>query len=236
MIGSALSVRRPPEVLVAPQTAPHPPPPSSPGEGRRDDSRGDAVLAARLRCGDETALAEVYDLYGPTALAAARRATGDPHAAEEAVQEALLWVWTHADRFDPERGTLRAWLALLTHRRAVDWVRAESARRRRLPDGAEEPVASAEDSAIEAEDGALAERIAQKLRTGVEALPAAQRDVVRMLYFEGRRVSDIAVALGLPEGTAKTRLRAARQRLAAYLAAEGLGRHGLLAEGLVNQP
>jgi len=158
MIGSALSVRRPPEVLVAPQTAPHPPPPSSPGEGRLDDSRGDAVLAARLRCGDETALAEVYDLYGPTALAAARRATGDPHAAEEAVQEALLWVWTHADRFDPERGTLRAWLALLTHRRAVDWVRAESARRRRLPDGAEEPVASAEDSAIEAEDGARADR------------------------------------------------------------------------------
>jgi len=220
MIGGALSIRRSPEVVVAAQ--PSPPWPSPDPAGAHPAQAADAELADRLRCGDEAALAMLFDLYGPTVLGVARRVTGDPHAAEEAVQETFLWVWTHADRFDPARGSMRSWLAVLTHRRAVDWVRAESARRRRELGPSGQVAVSAEDSAIEAEDGMLAERLAARLRTAVEALPAAQRELVRMVYFEGRRVSDIAATLGVPEGTAKTRLRSARQRLATLLGAEGL--------------
>jgi RNA polymerase sigma-70 factor (ECF subfamily) len=182
--------------------------------------QADADLARRLRAGDEAALAELYDRFAAAALGVARRVTGDPHAAEEAVQETFLWVWTHADRFDPERGSMRSWLAVLSYRRAVDWVRTEVARP--MPDPGTALVASAEDSAIEAEEAAVAERLAQTVRSAVDALPPAQRDIVRLLYFEGRRVSDIAASLGVPEGTAKTRLRAARQRLAAHLGTEGL--------------
>lgn len=208
---SALIARRRPEVVgtTSPETDPAPGPAT------------DADLAARLRIGDEAALAELYDLYAPAARAVARRVTGDPHAADEAVQEVFLWVWTHADRFEPARGSMRSWLAVLAYRRAVDVVRAEAARRRPVPQQAL-PVASAEDAALEAEELATAERVAQAVRSAVESLPVAQRDVVRMLYFEGRRVSDIAAVLGVPEGTAKTRLRTARQRLASLLGSEGL--------------
>jgi RNA polymerase sigma-70 factor (ECF subfamily) len=185
--------------------------------------QADSVIAARLRAGDEAALAEIYDRFAPTVLGVARRVTGDPHAAEEAVQEAFLWVWTHPERFDPSRGTLRSWLAVLSYRRAVDWVRTEVSRRRTIPSsrGSWE-VASAEEVVLEAHDAQVAEELAATVRSAVDALPAAQRDVVRLLYFEGRRVSDIAATLGVPEGTAKTRLRAARQRLAADLGTEGL--------------
>jgi RNA polymerase sigma factor (sigma-70 family) len=185
-------------------------------------AHADATLAARLRVGDEAALAELYDRFGATALGIARRVTGDVHAAEEAVQETFLWVWTHADRFDPARGTLRSWLAVLCYRRAVDWVRAEVARRRPVSDHGSGLAASAEEVALEAEEARLAEQLAHTVRAAVDTLPPAQRDVVRLLYFEGRRVADIAATLGVPEGTAKTRLRAARQRLAERLGTQGL--------------
>jgi RNA polymerase sigma factor (sigma-70 family) len=186
-------------------------------------AQADSVLAARLRAGDEAALAEIYDRFAPTVLGVARRVTGDPHAAEEAVQEAFLWVWTHPERFDPSRGTLRSWLVVLSYRRAVDWVRTEVSRRRPIsPSRGSWEVVSAEETVLEAHDEQVAEKLAATVRSAVDALPPAQRDVVRLLYFEGRRVADIAATLGVPEGTAKTRLRAARQRLAADLGTVGL--------------
>lgn len=174
----------------------------------------DAVLVGRVALGDEAALARLYDAYVPLVHGVALRVTGRRDAAEEVCQHVFLHLWSHAGDFDASRGTLRTWLAVLAHRRAVDWVRREVSRRLVLS-----PEATAHDDPAEE---AIAALVADRLRAAVADLPPAQRDPIRWLYFDELSVHEIAQRLGIPEGTAKTRLRAARLRLAERLGAEGL--------------
>ena len=89
------------------------------------------VLVERLSGGDETALAELYDRYAGFVYGLAVRTLLDRPTAEDVTQEVFVFLWEHPERIDPGRGTLRGFLATLTHRRAVDAVRQEEARRRR---------------------------------------------------------------------------------------------------------
>ena len=176
---------------------------------------GDAADAAALAAGDEAALVRLYETHAPTVLAVAWRVIGDRYAAEEVCQEVFTHVWQHPGGYDAARGSLSTWLAVIAYRRAVDWVRRESVRRRGVPGPADDHAGSAEDDAISAV-------VAGRVREAVDALADQYREVVRLLYFEGRTVRELADALGIPEGTAKTRLRVARQRLADRLGTEGL--------------
>lgn len=175
----------------------------------------DEEVVRRLRLGDEAALATAYDRYSGLVYAVARRVCADPHAAQDVTQQVFLQLWTEPQAFDPARGSLRGWLALLGRRRAVDWVRREAVRRRPQLPGEPRRACSAEDAVIDA-------TVRDHVATAVEGLPPTYREVVRMLYYEELSVREIASRLGIPEGTTKTRLRTARQRLAAYLDAAGL--------------
>ncbi len=92
---------------------------------------GSGPSRARLVAADPTALAEVFDQYASFVFGLARRVIGDARAAEDVTQEVFVAVWERPDVFDPDRGTLRRGLPTLAHRRAVDDVRREEARRRR---------------------------------------------------------------------------------------------------------
>jgi RNA polymerase sigma-70 factor (ECF subfamily) len=177
----------------------------------------DEELCQRLVDGDETALARVYDLYFPLVYGLAARVTGDWAAAEDVLQEVFAHLWQRPEAFDPRRGSLRAWLGTLAHNRAVDWVRREQSRRRR------QLAALPEDSAgRDPEDGALAAAVASRVRAAVAALPPPQRQAIQLAYFEGRTYREVAEILGIPEGTAKSRLRLGLRRIAGTLAAEGI--------------
>jgi len=82
-----------------------------------------------LLAADEGALTEAYDLHAPSAFALALRVTGDRAGAEDAVQEAFLELWRKPERFDPHTGSLRTWLCTIARRRAIDWLRRQSAQR-----------------------------------------------------------------------------------------------------------
>ena len=77
------------------------------------------------------ALAEIYDQYASFVYGLALRVIGDARAAEDVSQDVFVGLWERPAAFDPDRGSLRTWLGTLTHRRAVDYVRREEARRRR---------------------------------------------------------------------------------------------------------
>ncbi|MFB4317111.1 RNA polymerase sigma factor [Actinomadura sp. 21ATH] len=177
----------------------------------------DRELRARLAAGDEGALGEAYDLYSPLVYGLARRVTGDADAAGDVTQEVFVSLWERPLAFDPERGTLRTWLATLAHRRAVDWVRKESRHRRPPPiverEGNGRP--SIEEHVIEGE-------LASGVRRGLHALPPPLREVLELAYYQGLTYREVAVALGIPEGTAKSRIRSALARLARDLEREGL--------------
>lgn len=177
----------------------------------------DEELHRRLVYGDESALGEVYDAFGALVHTVARRVTRSTNAAEDVVQEVFVHLWTRPYAFDPARGSLRAWLSMLAHRRAVDWVREEERQRRAaLADaGARRERAPAPP---QPEQAALDAEAALMLHAALAELPVSQRQVVHLAYFAGRTYRQVAVELGIPEGTAKTRLRAALRSLADRLA------------------
>jgi RNA polymerase sigma factor (sigma-70 family) len=99
------------------------------------------------------ALAEVYDGYAPTVYGIALRVTNDRQAAEDVTQDVLLDLWQRPERFDPDRGGLRPWLATIAHNRSVDWIRRQHSARGRdrvhLERSLHEPVPGA-DSDVQA--------------------------------------------------------------------------------------
>ncbi|TDE53524.1 sigma-70 family RNA polymerase sigma factor [Nonomuraea mesophila] len=175
----------------------------------------DRVLHQRVVGGDESALGEIYDRLSSLIFGLSLRVTRDRVIAEDITQEVFLVLWERPLAYDPERGTLRAWLATIAHRRSVDHVRAEERRRvsalgPRLFE--REPVRP--------EDTVLAADEAERVRQAVTSLPGSLREALELAYFGGRTYRQVGEELGMPEGTAKSRIRLALRRLADALAEE----------------
>jgi RNA polymerase sigma-70 factor (ECF subfamily) len=176
----------------------------------------ETAVRARVVAGDDQALREVYDQYASFVYGVAVRVIGDPRAAEDVSQDVFVGFWERPAAFDPARGSLRTWLGTLTHRRAVDHVRREEARRRRA-----EREASRTVTAPDVEEMATALLTAERVRAALDVLPDEQRRAVQLAYFGGKTYRQVAETLGIPEGTAKSRLRLALRRIADALEAEG---------------
>ena len=132
-------------------------------------------------------------------------------------QEVFLQIWSSANRFDPARGSAKAWVATIAHRRAVDVVRAEEASRRRTEAVGIKAIETDFDSvAEEAERSDQAARI----RKAVSRLKPEQRECIDMAYFDGRTYREVALALDSPLGTVKTRMRSALMDLGDILQGE----------------
>lgn len=170
----------------------------------------------RIIAGDDTALTEIYDQYASFVYGLALRVIGDPRAAEDVSQDVFVCIWQRPEAFDPQRGSLRTWFGTLTHRRAVDYVRREEARRHR----AEREVSRAV-TTPDVEEMATALVTAERVRAALDVLPPEQRRAIQLAYFDGKTYRQVAEVLGIPEGTAKSRLRLGLRRVAAALEAEG---------------
>ena len=185
---------------------------------RREDTvrgveAGDSVLVARLMAGDEEALAEVWERHGALVFGLARRITGDSTSAEDVTQDVFVTLWQRPERFDPRRGSLRAFLGVQTQRRAIDLMRRDGRRAQREQRHHRlhpELRATPDDDVA---GGVLSDMVGQ----AIGKLPAEQRAVVELAYFRGLTQREVAVALGIPEGTAKSRLRLAQSKLQSWL-------------------
>jgi RNA polymerase sigma factor (sigma-70 family) len=173
-------------------------------------------VRARLVSGEDSALGEVYDQYASFVYGLALRVIGDPRAAEDVSQDVFVCLWERPAAFDPDRGSLRTWLGTLAHRRAVDYVRREEARRRRAERDAGHAV-----TAPDVEELATALVAAERVRAALDLLPSDQRRAIQLAYFGGKTYRQVAVVLGIPEGTAKSRLRLGLRRIAEALEAQG---------------
>ncbi len=174
-------------------------------------------LCERLVRGDDSALAELYDQFGAFVYGLAVRVIGDRTAAEDVAQEVFVALWERPHQFDPDRGRLRTFLGTLAHRRSVDYVRREEAKRRRA-----QREAQFVRSVPDVDEMAMAIVAAERVREAVADLPPEQRDAIQLAYFGGRTYRQVAVELGIPEGTAKSRLRLGLRRIAEVLEAQGV--------------
>jgi len=160
----------------------------------------DLAIVMALKTGDQGAVAELYDRYSSVVYAVALRVLGDTGAAEDVLQEVFLQLWRNPNAFDAARGSLGAWLSVISRNRAID-----SLRKRRPETDLEDVVLSvAPDLASEADRVRAAERV----RGVLGMMPGAQRTALEMAYFEGMSHSEIASKTGEPLGTIKTRIRA----------------------------
>jgi RNA polymerase sigma-70 factor, ECF subfamily len=170
----------------------------------------DAVLAARLAAGDDHALAEAFDALASSVYGSALRVLGDNSAAQDVVQDVFVQLWAHPGRYSPAAGTLRTYLIVLARHRAVDLLRSELRRVARQQRACRLTPGPPADGAG---DEVLATETAGLVRAAVHRLPASQRQVVELAYFEGLTCREVAHAVRIPEGTAKSRLRLALAKL-----------------------
>lgn len=169
---------------------------------------------------DQAAFAEIYRRHGDAAFGLARRVLVDRALAEETVQEAFVRFWNAPDRFDPERGSLRSYLLATVHGRAVDLLRAETARRGREQRDAQKLSFAMDDLEREVLDLAQAEAV----RAALRELDPREREAIELAYFGGHSYRDVAEILEQPEGTVKSRIRAGLHRLRASLIDAGYDR------------
>jgi RNA polymerase sigma-70 factor (ECF subfamily) len=178
----------------------------------------DGVLLARVRAGDDRALAAIYDQHAALVYGLARRVTRDDHLAQDIVQDVFSYLWELPDRVDLARGSLRSYLAVVAHRRAVDEVRRSERRTRTETAGAASDVSDGPESGVV--DAAVEEWTKRQLAAVLAQLPDEQRAAIELAYYGGQTYVEVARTLGIPEGTAKSRLRLALARLRVLLGDE----------------
>jgi RNA polymerase sigma-70 factor, ECF subfamily len=159
----------------------------------------DAGLISAIRAGDQSAMAALYDRYSSMVYSVALRVLGETGAAEDVLQDVFMQLWRNPATFDANRGSLGAWLAVISRNRAIDALR-----KRRPENDIEDVVVSVEPDMAGDADRA---RVSQKVRGLLATMPAPQRAALEMAYFEGLTHSEIAAKAGEPLGTIKTRIR-----------------------------
>lgn len=170
--------------------------------------RDESELAAALEDGDEAAFRAVIDAHGGAVFGMAWRILKDAALAEEVAQDAILALWARPGVFDASRGNLQSFLVRITRNKAIDRVRQVEARH-------EKPVPDEELDAKEDPMTGVAREMEEKerVRSALDKLSPIQREALVLVYFGGRTCKEMAQELGIPEGTAKTRLRDALLRL-----------------------
>jgi RNA polymerase sigma-70 factor, ECF subfamily len=154
-----------------------------------------------FREGDPVALRQAFDRYGGIVHRTAQLSLGDYHLAEEIAQQVFVRAWNGRRSFDPDRGSMAAWLLGITRRQVADHY-ARMAKDRR--------VVSAAVHAAQAPPGRPpAEQIVDRVMIGdgISRLPEEQRRALRMAFFDGLTHTQIASVTGLPIGTVKSQIR-----------------------------
>lgn len=180
--------------------------PVPPGDSSSDGT-GEPALA-KLLCrsagGDEAAFTLLYDEMARRVYGLVLRVVRNPAQAEEVTQEVFLEIWRTAGKFDPTRGGGASWMLTITHRRAVDRVRSVEAATRRDTTYQDAAAQVPHDTTAETATASLE---AKRVRQALTVLTAVQRQAIELAYFGGYTHTEVATMLGLPLGTAKTRIR-----------------------------
>lgn len=183
------------------------------GDARRE-AADDAALVAAVARGDKSAIGGLYDRHAALLLAVGLRILGERSHAEDVLHDVFIEAWHHARDFDPQRGTVRAWLVTRMRSRALD-RRATGARQARLADDVRRELG---DEPAVSPPAAEAPLDGDRVRGQIKGLGSDLAAVIELAYFEGLTSSQIAERLAIPVGTVKSRMARALSTLREGLA------------------
>lgn len=196
------------------------PSPDEPAGRRPLALAGEASLRRRLVARDEQALVELIEVASPWLLGVTHAMLSDPDEAEEVVLEVFASAWDRVGSLGDEHDALLPWLLRITRNRAIDRLRRR--RRQRLKLARAEAFGELPPDRVRAAEVDEAAQpgwhVHRSVHAALDALPAEQREAIRLAYFQGLTHSEIAKQLAIPMGTVKTRLRLAVEKLRTSLA------------------
>ena len=167
---------------------------------------------------DERGIRAAYSAHAGEMFGFAVRSLHDRGLAEEAVQEAFVRAWRFGDRFDPELGTVRAWLFAILRHVVIDIARARAIWPEPVSDAS---IERASDDRVSPEDRLEQALLAWQIEEALRRIGEDHRRVVVETYYRGRPYAEVAADLGIPEGTVKSRVYYALRAL--RLALEEMG-------------
>jgi len=181
------------------------------GAARPADGR-DPAVGEMTRClirvrdsRDREAFGRLFEHFAPRVKGVLLRGGLDAATAEDVVQDVMLKVWSHADRFDPSRAEASGWIYAMMRNRQIDVIRRQS-----RPVPADLP---SETSGDRVEDDVILSESRQRLSEEIAALSAVQRNLIERAYLGGLTQRELQVETGLPLGTIKSRIRLGLARL-----------------------
>ncbi|MFF3504491.1 sigma-70 family RNA polymerase sigma factor [Streptomyces sp. NPDC003247] len=204
--------------MSPPTIAPAPPAPTAPAQFVDADHLPDEELARGLVTGDEACLAAAYRRWSALVHTLAWRSLGDAKEAEDVTQQVFLGVWRGRAGYRPERGAVGGWIVGITRRKIADALAART-RRGNLVASAGSVLALADPGRDRPET--VLDRVV--LRSELARLPAPQRRVLRLAFYEDLSQTQIAALTGWPLGTVKSHARRGMHQLRRRLENETYG-------------
>jgi RNA polymerase sigma-70 factor, ECF subfamily len=165
----------------------------------------DQTIILAIQQGDRTALEVLYDRYGGLVYKLAVSILSSPEAAADLTQEIFLAFWNKPEKYQADRGSVSVFLSVMTRSQALNRLRSAKSQqqlvqrfgRMAMPDSGDNPNL----------DQVTLEELSQRVKSALEEIPTAQRQVLEMAYYSGFSQSDITEKTGIPLGTVKSRSR-----------------------------
>ena len=158
----------------------------------------------------------LYEELYPLAVATAQRVLRDQAAAEDVAQDVFIALWRKPQAYDAKRGSLRSYVTLMARSRALDRWRTRQAREAAVDRSTVEQRMGRQDEESAAEPVLRRDR-SRRILDALDCLPGEQREAVLLAFGRGLTAQEIARAVGVPLGTAKSRVRLGLQRAGAEL-------------------
>lgn len=185
----------------------------SPQDSREINTRDQdwAALIRRVADGDQSALATLYDSTSRLVFGLIVRIVVDRTIAEEVLLDVYTQVWRQASSYDTRRGAPLAWLMTIARTRGIDRLR--SGRHEQKNKESLEAIGEITSNDASPETDTVTAERRQLVRSALESLSPEQREVIELAYYSGLSHSEIALKLGQPLGTVKTRTRLGMMKL-----------------------
>ncbi len=161
---------------------------------------------------DQAAFARLFDHYAPRVKGFVMGAGVTAEMAEEITQETFIAIWRKSHLYDPKKATVSSWLFAISRNKKIDLLRRET---RPTPDMTD--PAAAPDAPPLQDDLLDQNEQAASLYEALETLPEDQRETIRLAFISGRSHTEVAQQLGIPVGTAKSRIRLGVAKLREFL-------------------